>query len=101
MNRRGVYIEPRILTKVVSLGEGKILQQTKTTTTDTYSSLGRFGNVYKAEMMRMRGANVKVAIKSLDQITPELQREVTIMSEVVHPNIVRLHGLINEGILSI
>lgn len=52
-------------------------------------------------MMRMRGANVKVAIKSLDQITPELQREVTIMSDVVHPNIVRLHGLINEGILPI
>ena len=49
-------------------------------------------------MLRKHGANIKVVVKSVNRITTELQKEVTVMSEVVHPNIVRLYGLINEGI---
>ena len=49
-------------------------------------------------MLRKFGANIKVVIKSVNRITTALQKEVIVMSEVVHPNIVRLYGLINEGI---
>ena len=49
-------------------------------------------------MLIKYGANIKVVVKSVNRITTELQKEVTVMSEVVHPNIVRLYGLINEGI---
>ena len=40
-----------------------------------------------------------VAIKTIPQITLDFRNEVTIMSEVVHPNIVRLYGLIVEGMI--
>ena len=99
MHRRGIYIMPKLLTKVVSLGEGiKILAITGTGIASTVNISGRYGKVYKAEMLRKHGANIKVVVKSVNRITTELQKEVTVMSEVVHPNIVRLYGLINEGI---
>ena len=53
--------------------------------------------VYKAEMQRIN-TTTTVAVKSVAEITTDFRKEVTIMSEVVHPNIVRLYGLINEGI---
>ena len=42
-------------------------------------------------------AHVTVAVKTVAQITLDFKKEVTIMSEVIHPNIIRLYGLINEG----
>lgn len=53
--------------------------------------------VYKAEMKKFK-RNRTVAVKSVAHITDDFRKEVTIMSEVVHPNIVRLYGLVNEGI---
>ena len=46
-------------------------------------------------MMKSANVSVTVAVKTVAQIT--LNKEVTIMSEVLHPNIVRLYGLINQG----
>ena len=64
--------------------------------------VGQFGTVYKAEMKTTQpsaSAFFKtVAIKTIPQITLDFRNEVTIMSEVVHPNIVHLYGLIVEGI---
>ena len=53
-------------------------------------------------MMRsQQSANVSVtvAVKTVAQITLNFRKEMTIMSEVVHPNIVRLYGLIKQGSL--
>ena len=49
-------------------------------------------------MMRKTGNKIKVALKSVDNITPDFQKEVNTMLGVVHPNIVRLYGLIDEGL---
>ena len=54
---------------------------------------GRFGMVYKAEM-KSRHSSVTVAVKPVAQITSDVWKE---LSQVVHPNIVSLHGLISEG----
>ena len=61
---------------------------------------GQFGTVYRAQMKRSQqsaSAHVTVAVKTVAQITLDFKKEVTIMSEVIHPNIIRLYGLINEG----
>lgn len=63
---------------------------------------GQFGMVYKAEMKKTEqnaSENVTVAVKTVAQITLDFRNEVTIMSEEVHPNIVRLYGLIIEGMI--
>ena len=54
--------------------------------------------MYQAELLRKFGANITVVVKSIDCITPEFEKEVATMLEVVHPNIVCLYGLIDEGI---
>ena len=55
--------------------------------------------VYKAEMRTLQ-RTLTVAVKSVANITNDFRKEVTIMSEVVHPNIIRLYGLVNEGIVT-
>ena len=61
-----------------------------------YTNTGQFGKVYKAELKR-KEQNVEVAIKIVDNISPDLQKEITIMTEIIHPNIVHLYGLVKEG----
>ena len=60
---------------------------------------GQFGKVYKA-LMKKSTQTVQVAVKVVESISPDFQKEVTIMSEIIHPNIVRLYGLMNEGMCS-
>ena len=47
--------------------------------------------------MRVKQLSITVAVKSVPKITADFRKEVTIMAEMVHPNIVSLYGLINEG----
>lgn len=54
---------------------------------------GRFGMVYKAAMLRAQ-SSVIVAVKPVGHIASDVWKE---LSQVVHPNIVCLHGLISEG----
>ena len=61
-----------------------------------YVSTGQFGKVYKAKMMGSQ-QSVTVAVKTVAHNTLDFRKEVTIMSEVVHPNIIHLYGLINQG----
>ena len=63
-------------------------------------STGQFGKVYKAKMMQSQqiaNVSVTVAVKTVAHNTLDFRKEVTIMSEAVHPNIIRLYGLINQG----
>ena len=55
---------------------------------------GQFGRVYKAQMMPQ---NLTVAVKTVQYMSRDFQREMTIMTGIVHPNIVQLYGMVNEG----
>ena len=53
--------------------------------------------VYRAQMRDMTVA-IKVTKKYSDKAMSDFQNEMSIMSEVSHHNIVRLYGIINEGV---
>lgn len=62
---------------------------------------GQFGKVYKA-VLKSGVEPVQVAVKtakksSTEKEKEEFMREMTIMSQMVHPNIVRLYGVVQEG----
>jgi len=61
---------------------------------------GQFGKVYKADMKL--GREVKVAVKTIRRYTSEKETEdfmceMSIMANMMHPNIIRLYGLVTEG----
>lgn len=63
--------------------------------------LGQFGKVYKAKLKRGRGY-VEVAVKTIKSYESEHERteflrEQAIMSQMAHPNLVRLYGLVKQG----
>ena len=60
--------------------------------------LGQFGDVYRAKM-----GKTTVAVKIVKQYTfrsimDQFEREMSIMSQVSHTNIVTLLGIIREGL---
>ena len=66
--------------------------------------IGQFGKVYKATLML--GSRVTVAVKTIRRYTSEKERqdfmrEMAIMAQMMHPNIIQLYGLVNEGWQSI
>lgn len=68
-------------------------------------SIGQFGTVYKGILKgsSTAGAGVIVAIKTIKNYnskeTENFLREMSIMSKLNHPNIVRFYGLVQKGIL--
>ena len=61
--------------------------------------IGKFGKVYKGIL---KGSRLSVAIKTIKQYESEkerenFQKEMTVMSKLIHPNIVRLFGLVQQG----
>ena len=66
-----------------------------------HTNLGQFGKVYKA-LLQQGMEPVPVAVKTTKKTSSELEmasfmREMTIMSGMMHPNIVRLYGLVHDG----
>ena len=99
MRQKGIETPPRTLKKVMELGKGWCIHwpMIKADSWHRCFISGRFGTVYKAELIR-KGAKITVAVKSLpDNIMDDLREEVTIMVDVVHPNIARLYGLLTDG----
>ena len=47
--------------------------------------------------MKRKPQNITVAVKRVGNIAPDFEKEVSVMSGVVHPNIIELYGLINRG----
>lgn len=66
------------------------------------SFTGQFGKVYKAILWNSDGKNIEVALKAAKASTVSekmnLKKEMAIMSKLMHPNIVQLYGLVQEGI---
>ena len=59
---------------------------------------GMFGNIYKAQMRDVIVA-IKVTKKFLsEKAMSDFKNEMSIMSEVCHNNVVRLYGIISEGV---
>ena len=66
-----------------------------------HTILGQFGKVYKA-LLQQGVESVPVAVKTTKKTSSESEmtsfmREMTIMSGMMHPNIVRLYGLVHDG----
>ena len=62
---------------------------------------GQFGQVFRA-MLKHGVAPIKVAVKTAKKSSSskekvEFMREMTIMSQMMHPNIVRLYGVVQQG----
>ncbi len=64
---------------------------------------GHYGKVYKAEYTKGAGQKLTVAVKTIKKYTDQkahddFLKEMGIMSQFVHPNIIKLHGLVQQGI---
>lgn len=64
--------------------------------------LGEFGKIFKGVYKRSGDSGLPVAIKTIKQYESEkeknsFQKEMTIMSKLIHPNIVHLFGLVQQG----
>ena len=65
-------------------------------------SLGQFGEVFKATMFKGTPAEVTVTVKTVKGTSSGMERdsfikEMCAMSKIMHPNIVRLFGLVYGG----
>lgn len=63
------------------------------------SHVGQFGKVFRAVMKR-GSEPISVAVKTAKKSSTnhaEFLREMNIMSQMVHPNIVQLFGVIKDG----
>ena len=57
--------------------------------------------MYKAKLRTDSGGMVNVAIKTIKKYgskkeTRDFMREMTVMSKLMHPNIIRLHGVVKD-----
>lgn len=63
---------------------------------------GQFGKIFKGVYKRTGGEGLPVAIKTIKKYESEkeidsFQKEMAVMSKLIHPNIVRLFGLVKQG----
>ncbi|EOA15342.1 hypothetical protein CARUB_v10004135mg [Capsella rubella] len=78
---------------------GELVEATR----DFKEELGRgaFGIVYKGILKVSRGSEVTVAVKKLDRLAPdnekEFNNEVKVIAQIHHKNLVRLIGFCNDG----
>ena len=64
--------------------------------------LGQHGKVFRGRYKRSEGAGYLVAVKTIKKYESEKEKdnflkEMNIMSRLMHPNIVRLFGLVQQG----
>ena len=64
---------------------------------------GNFGKIFKGFFKRPGDSGLPVAIKTIKRYDTEkekenFQKEMAMMSKLIHPNIVRLFGLVQQGV---
>ena len=64
---------------------------------------GHFGEVFKGTYRKGTGKCVTVAVKTIkkyqsEKETSDFLREMGIMSQLLHPNVIKLFGLVQQGI---
>lgn len=71
---------------------------------DMYTRVGEFGDVFHGKLRNLTGELVDVAIKSLKRCENEVERknferEMSISADpkMLHPNIVRVYGIVQRG----
>ena len=70
--------------------------------THTCFCTGQFGKVFKAVLNKRGVEPIQVAVKTAKKSSSvkekeEFEREMKIMSQMMHPNIVRFYGVVQEG----
>ena len=65
---------------------------------------GQFGKVYKATLVRARSENMTVAVKTIkkyksEQETSDFLHEMGVMMDLMHPNIIHLYGIVQQGFM--
>ena len=58
---------------------------------------GQFGHVYTAKMNKSTVAVKVIKRYSSKRVKDQFENEMSIMSQVSHHNIIRLHGILREG----
>ena len=71
-----------------------------------YYTAGQFGKIFKGIYKRSEGEGLPVAIKTIKKYESEKERQsfqkrMAVMAKLIHPNIVRLFGLIKQGKLKV
>ena len=62
---------------------------------------GQFGTIYKATLVQDK-SEMTVAVKTIkkyesEQETSDFFHEMKITMDLMHPNIIQLYGIVNEG----
>ena len=101
LHKEALSISESSLSGITQIGEGIKCSKHLSVSNKVYVFPGKFGKVYKAQMQKNTVA-VKVTKKySSEKAMSDFQNEMSIMSEVAHHNIVRLYGIIYEGICTV
>ena len=63
---------------------------------------GQFGKVYKATLVQTKSENMTVAVKTISkyksqQETTDFLHEMRVMMDLMHPNIVHIYGIVDQG----
>ena len=65
-------------------------------------SIGQYGKVFKGLLKKDDGVGRPVAVKTIKEYESQKEKdnflkEMNVMSKLIHPNIVRLFGLVKQG----
>ena len=102
MGEQLLYIPESYLSHMISIGEGKPRSHNYWKVLN--HSAGQFGCVYKAYLHTGSGSGrssrIEVAVKTIRRYEQNemknFMREMAVMSQLMHPNIIHLHGIVKQ-----
>ena len=67
-----------------------------------HTQLGQFGKVYKATLVQTKSENTTVVVKTISkyksqQETSDFLHEMRVVMDLMHPNIVHIYGIVDQG----
>ena len=71
---------------------------------DSQYPVGQFGKIYKATLVRGKSEKMTVAVKTIkkyksEQETSNFLHEMGVMMDLIHPNVVHLYGIVQQGLI--